>query len=154
MGGLQDAAHALPWSELMGAHLGGASGQEALSVDDTAYWARINGVFWAAFLLFSWTAASIVSGSVIERIQSGAFWVLAVMIGSFFWIIDAAWGWHWDGYKWTPLIGQRGSEFKVESDIVIMLPVRAVRCPHKSHSVSDHSDWSEAARDYNTRSRN
>ena len=56
--------------------------------------------------------------------------------------------------KWTPLIGQRGSEFKVESDIVIMLPVRAVRCPHKSHSVSDHSDWSEAARDYNTRSRN
>ena len=84
MGGLQDAAHALPWSELMGAHLGGASGQEALSVDDTAYWARINGVFWAAFLLFSWTAASIVSGSVIERIQSGAFWVLAVMIGSFF----------------------------------------------------------------------
>ena len=59
-----------------------------------------------------------------------------------------------DTNKWTPLIGQRGSEFKVESDIVIMLPVRAVRCPHKSHSVSDHSDWSEAARDYNTRSRN
>ena len=26
---------------------------------------RITGVFWAAFLLFSWTAASIVSGSVI-----------------------------------------------------------------------------------------
>lgn len=98
MGGLQSAAHALPWSELMGAHLGGASGQEALSVEDTAYWSRINGVFWAAFLLFSWTAASIVSGSVIERIQSGAFWILAVAIGSFFWIIDAAWGWHWDGW--------------------------------------------------------
>ena len=55
--------------------------------------------------------------------------------------------------KWTPLIGQRGSEFKGESDIVIMLPVRAVRCPHKPHSVSDRSDWSEAARDYNSRSR-
>lgn len=59
---------------------------------------HINGVFWAAFLLFSWTAASIVSGSLIERIQSGAFWILAVVIGSFAWIIDAAWGWHYDGW--------------------------------------------------------
>ncbi|MCY4541385.1 MAG: ammonium transporter [Rhodobacteraceae bacterium] len=59
---------------------------------------RITGVFWAAFLLFSWTAASIVSGSVIERINSGAFWILAVMIGSGAWIIDAAWGWHYDGW--------------------------------------------------------
>jgi ammonia channel protein AmtB len=61
-------------------------------------WERINGVFWAAFLLFSWTAASIVSGSVIERIKSSAFWILAVSIGSFFWIVDAAWGWHPDGW--------------------------------------------------------
>ena len=59
---------------------------------------RITGVFWAAFLLFSWTAASIVSGSVIERIKSGAFWIHAVLIGSVFWIIDAAWGWHYDGW--------------------------------------------------------
>ena len=59
---------------------------------------RITGVFWAAFLLFSWTAASIVSGSVIERINSGAFWILAVLIGSVAWIIDAAWGWHYDGW--------------------------------------------------------
>lgn len=59
---------------------------------------RITGVFWAAFLLFSWTAASIVSGSVIERINSAAFWVLAVVIGSFAWIIDASWGWHYDGW--------------------------------------------------------
>jgi ammonia channel protein AmtB len=72
--------------------------QGALSADDTAYWARINGVFWAAFLLFSWTAASIVSGSVIERIRSGAFWILAVVIGSVLWIIDASWGWHPDGW--------------------------------------------------------
>lgn len=59
---------------------------------------RITGVFWAAFLLFSWTAASIVSGSVIERIRSSALWVHAVLIGSVWWIIDAAWGWHWDGW--------------------------------------------------------
>ncbi len=59
---------------------------------------RITGVFWAAFLLFSWTAASIVSGSVIERINSGAFWILAVLIGSGAWIIDAAWGWHYAGW--------------------------------------------------------
>jgi ammonia channel protein AmtB len=59
---------------------------------------RITGVFWAAFLLFSWTAASIVSGAVIERITNAAFWILAVAIGSFFWIIDAAWGWHYGGW--------------------------------------------------------
>lgn len=59
---------------------------------------RITGVFWAAFLLFSWTAASIVSGSVIERIRSGGFWILAILIGSVFWIIDASWGWHAEGW--------------------------------------------------------
>lgn len=76
------AAPYTPWSENMSTHLGD----------------RLTGVFWAAFLLFSWTAASIVSGSVIERIRSGAFWILAVLIGSVAWIIDAAWGWHWDGW--------------------------------------------------------
>jgi Amt family ammonium transporter len=34
---------------------------------------HISGVFWAAFLLFSWTAASIVSGAIIERITTFAF---------------------------------------------------------------------------------
>ncbi len=97
-GGLVTASNATPWSELMGAHLGGAAIQNTLSVDDTSYWARINGVFWAAFLLFSWTAASIVSGSVIERIRPSAFWILAVLIGSFTWIIDASWGWSWNGW--------------------------------------------------------
>ena len=66
---------------------------------------RITGVFWAAFLLFSWTTASIVSGSVIERIKSSAFWILA----SFYWLCflanpkAAAWGWSADGWmvvKW------------------------------------------------------
>ncbi len=79
---LQAGAANTPWSENMSTHLGD----------------RITGVFWAAFLLFSWTAASIVSGSVIERIRSSAFWVHAVLIGSVFWIIDAAWGWHPEGW--------------------------------------------------------
>jgi ammonia channel protein AmtB len=63
-----------------------------------ALWARLNGVFWAAFLLFSWTTASIVSGAVIERIRSGAFWIMAALIGSVLWILDAAWGWHPQGW--------------------------------------------------------
>ena len=91
IGGLVEAPHAVAWSEVMGAHMGGADDLEN-------GWARINGVFWAAFLLFSWTAASIVSGSVIERIKSSGFWILAVGIGSVFWIIDAAWGWHAEGW--------------------------------------------------------
>jgi len=97
-GGLVAAPWATPWSELMGGHMGGLATQDTLTVDDTAFWARINGVFWAAFLLFSWTAASIVSGSVIERIRPSAFWILAVLIGSCTWIIDAAWGWSWNGW--------------------------------------------------------
>ena len=97
-GGLETAAFAEPWSELMGPHMGGAPASAALTADDTAGWARINGVFWAAFLLFSWTAASIVSGAVIERIRSFAFWIIAVMIGSITWVIDAAWGWHSAGW--------------------------------------------------------
>ena len=91
IGGLVEAPHAVPWSEVMGAHMGGADDLEN-------GWARINGVFWAAFLLFSWTAASIVSGSVIERIKSSGFWILAVSIGSVWWVIDAAWGWHAEGW--------------------------------------------------------
>ncbi|MGE4617697.1 MAG: ammonium transporter [Gammaproteobacteria bacterium] len=98
IGGLVDAPWAVPWSELMGAHMGGTPASDSLSAEDTIFWARINGVFWAAFLLFSWTAASIVSGACIERIRSSAFWILAVLIGSVFWIIDASWGWHAEGW--------------------------------------------------------
>ena len=89
VGGLVEAPHATIYSEAMAPHMGAG---------EFNGWERINGVFWAAFLLFSWTAASIVSGSVIERIKSSGFWILAVAIGSFFWIIDAAWGWHPDGW--------------------------------------------------------
>jgi len=71
-----------PMSPIMGVNLGD----------------HINGVFWAAFLLFSLTAASIVSGAVIERIRMSAFAILAIAIGSVFWTIDASWGWHFDGW--------------------------------------------------------
>ena len=76
------------------------NGSTALITDDSAFSAafftptsdimavnlndHITGVFWAAFLLFSWTAASIVSGAVIERITTFAFGILAIAIGSVF----------------------------------------------------------------------
>ena len=97
-GGLIEAAWATPWNELMGTHMGGKPYGGGLTGDDTALWARLNGVFWAAFLLFSWTAGSILSGAVIERIRSGAFWIFAVLVGSVTWVIDAAWGWSADGW--------------------------------------------------------
>jgi ammonia channel protein AmtB len=73
---------ALPWTPIM-----------AVNFND-----HIMMVFWAAFLLFSWTAASIVSGSVIERIRTSAFGILAIAIGSVFWVVDASWGWHYNGW--------------------------------------------------------
>jgi ammonia channel protein AmtB len=97
-GGLIPAPWALPWSELMGPHLGGPPADEALTADDTALWSRLNGVLWGAFLLFSWTVAAIVSSATIERIRSNAFWILAVLIGCFLWIIDASWGWNQNGW--------------------------------------------------------
>ncbi|GIT07756.1 MAG: hypothetical protein CM1200mP30_13860 [Pseudomonadota bacterium] len=51
--------------------------------------------------MFSWTAASIVSGAVIERIRTGAFLILAVLVGSVTWMIDAAWGWSAGGWMVT-----------------------------------------------------
>jgi ammonia channel protein AmtB len=71
-----------PWSPMMGPNMSD----------------RITGVFWAAFLLFSWTAASIVSGAIIERVRTSAFLIMAVLIGSVTWIIDAAWGWSPNGW--------------------------------------------------------
>ena len=37
---------------------------------------NISGVFWAAFLLFSWTTASIMSGALIERVRLAAYLLL------------------------------------------------------------------------------
>ena len=97
-GGLIEAAWAAPWNELMGSHMGGKPHGGELTGADTALWARLNGVFWAAFLLFAWTAGSILSGAVIERIRSSAFWIFAVLVGSVTWVVDAAWGWSADGW--------------------------------------------------------
>ena len=61
------------------------------------------GVFWGAFTLFACTTASIMSGSVIERIRLVPFVILAIVLGSFAWVLAAAWGWHADGWlvtKW------------------------------------------------------
>jgi ammonia channel protein AmtB len=97
-GGLIDAPWAVPWSEVMGTHLGGSSETNAITDDEALTWSRLNGVFWAAFLLFSWTTASIISGAVIERIRTAAFAFIAVLVGSFTWIIDASWGWNPAGW--------------------------------------------------------
>jgi ammonia channel protein AmtB len=90
-------------TESTGLILGGGFGANELANPTSSIMAvnlndHINGVFWAAFLLFSWTAASIVSGALIERITTFAFGILAIAIGSVFWTIDAAWGWHFDGW--------------------------------------------------------
>ena len=66
-----------PWSDAMGPNL-----QD-----------HISAVFFLAFLLFSWTTGSIMSGAVIERIRLSAYLLLTVLLGSAVWIMDAAWGW-------------------------------------------------------------
>jgi Amt family ammonium transporter len=73
---------ALPWVEYMGPNIA-----------DNA-----SGVFWGAFTLFAATTASIMSGAVIERIQTVGFVICAIVLGSFAWVVAAAWGWHADGW--------------------------------------------------------
>ena len=58
-------------------------------------------VFFLAFLLFSWTTASILSGALIERVRLSAFLILGTLLGSFVWIMDAAWGWSYGGWLTT-----------------------------------------------------
>jgi Amt family ammonium transporter len=62
---------------------------------------HISGVFWGAFLLFSWTTGSIMSGSLIERVRISAYLNLTVILGSVIWILDAAWGWSAGGWLVT-----------------------------------------------------
>ena len=78
-------ASTIPWGDAMGPNLAD----------------NITGVFWAAFLLFSWTTGSIMSGAVIERIRLSAYLLLAVVLGSIVWILDAAWGWSAGGWLVT-----------------------------------------------------
>lgn len=58
-------------------------------------------VFFLAFLLFSWTTGSIMSGALIERIRLSAYLLLTVLLGSAVWIMDAAWGWSAGGWLTT-----------------------------------------------------
>ncbi len=75
----------LPWAAAMGPNL-----------TDNA-----SGVFWAAFVMFAATTASIFSGAVLERIRISSFVVLAVLLGSVAWILAASWGWHPKGWLLT-----------------------------------------------------
>ncbi|MSO47951.1 MAG: ammonium transporter [Thermoleophilia bacterium] len=78
-------ASTIPWGDYMGPNLAD----------------NLTGVFWAAFLLFSWTTGSILSGAVIERIRLSAYLILTVVLGSIVWILDAAWGWSAGGWLVT-----------------------------------------------------
>jgi ammonium transporter, Amt family len=75
-------AAGVPWSDAFGPNLTN----------------NINLIFFLAFLLFSWTTASIMSGAIIERVRISAYLVLAVLLGSVVWILDAAWGWSAGGW--------------------------------------------------------
>src|SRR4051794_13232181 len=75
-------AASIPWSDAFGPNLTN----------------NINLIFFLAFLLFSWTTASILSGAIIERARISAYLVLAVLLGSVVWILDAAWGWSAGGW--------------------------------------------------------
>jgi ammonium transporter, Amt family len=55
-------------------------------------------VFFLAFLLFSWTTGSIMSGALIERVRLSAYLILTTILGSAVWIMDAAWGWSSGGW--------------------------------------------------------
>src|ERR671931_1948616 len=72
----------IPWSDTFGPNLTN----------------NINLVFFLAFLLFSWTTASIMSGAIIERARLTAYLILACALGSVVWILDAAWGWSAGGW--------------------------------------------------------
>ncbi len=72
----------IPWSDIFGPN----------------FTNNINLVFFLAFLLFSWTTASIMSGALLERVRLSAYLVLAVLLGSAVWILDAAWGWSAGGW--------------------------------------------------------
>src|SRR3990170_6692447 len=74
-----------PWSAAMGPNL-----QD-----------HVSAVFFLAFLLFSWTTGSIMSGALIERVRLSAYLILTALLGSVVWIMDAAWGWSSGGWLTT-----------------------------------------------------
>jgi ammonia channel protein AmtB len=76
-----------PWATNLGVHLGD----------------HMTGVFWFAFALFAMTTASILSGALIERVKLGGYLILSVFLGSFVWVVAAAWGWNFYGWLTTKL---------------------------------------------------
>ena len=74
--------YGVPWDGSMGPNLGD----------------NISGVFWAAFVLFSWTTGSIMSGAVLERIRISAYLWLTALMGGLVWVVAAAWGWSAGGW--------------------------------------------------------
>lgn len=64
---------------------------------------NLTGVFWFAFSLFAMTTASILSGAIIERVRIGAYVILSIVLGSFSWVVAAAWGWNPYGWFLTQL---------------------------------------------------
>jgi Amt family ammonium transporter len=74
-----------PWSDQLGPNLAD----------------HIDLVFFLAFLLFSWTTGSIMSGAIIERCRLSAYLLLTCLLGSAVWIMDAAWGWSAGGWLTT-----------------------------------------------------
>src|ERR687896_687080 len=62
---------------------------------------HISAVFFLAFLLFSWTTGSIMSGAVIERIRLSAYLILTTLLGSAVWIMGPPWGWSSAGWLVT-----------------------------------------------------
>ncbi len=74
--------YGLPWDGSMGPNLGD----------------NITAVFWAAFVLFSWTTGSIMSGAIIERVRTSAYLWLTALMGGVIWVIAAAWGWSFGGW--------------------------------------------------------
>ncbi len=83
--GLVEASY--PWSPALGPNIGD----------------NLTGVFWFAFALFAMTTASILSGAVIERIRVGAYAILAIVLGSFTWVVAASWGWNPYGWFFTQM---------------------------------------------------
>ena len=76
------AGYAVPWDGSMGPNLGD----------------NITGVFWAAFVLFSWTTGSIMSGSLLERVRLSSYLWLTALMGGLIWVLAAAWGWSFGGW--------------------------------------------------------
>ena len=74
--------YGVPWDGSMGPNLGD----------------NLSGVFWAAFVLFSWTTGSIMSGAVLERIRISAYLWLTALMGGLVWVVAAAWGWSYGGW--------------------------------------------------------